>query len=193
MASSAIYCSICGFKNDQFAIFCQGCGEKLIHENSPAQREVYSENIQNQNNEIQFSSFGDRLIAFIIDSILFDVVVSVIGFALGKNWIFGMGTHWSDSIPGVIFGFLYFFLFEAYNHGQTPGKMLLKIKTVDSKTFGDISLQQAVIHSIGKNLFLIIDLILALFMKEKPEDAQEENRIRFTQRLAQTSVISLKV
>jgi len=30
-------------------------------------------------------------------------------------------------------------------------------------------------------------------MKEKPEDAQEENRIRFTQRLAQTSVISLKV
>jgi uncharacterized RDD family membrane protein YckC len=84
---------------------------------------------------------------------------------------------------------VYFWIFEAYNNGQTPGKKIFKLRTVDAQSKKAITPTQAFLHVLGKEIFLLLDLIIALFInKVTPE---EQNTIRITQKLAGTVVIKL--
>lgn len=54
--------------------------------------------------------------------------------------------------------------------GATPGKMLFKIKVVDSKTGGKISLVQAILRYLGyfvSTVFLLLGFFWVLFDKDK--------------------------
>ena len=102
-----------------------------------------------------------------------------------------VSTLWNNSWPVVGVSFLYLFFFEAFNNGQTLGKMVMKIQTVDENTFGTITHKQAALHTIGK-LFLPIDVIIGLIQRDKSESEMEKNQVRFSQKFSHTSVISLK-
>ncbi|MHA1476285.1 MAG: RDD family protein, partial [Promethearchaeota archaeon] len=102
-----------------------------------------------------------------------------------------VSTLWNNSWPVVGVSFLYLFLFEAFNNGQTLGKMVLKIQTVDENTLGKITTKQAALHTIGK-LFLPLDVIIGLISRDKAVSQMEKNQVRFSQKFSHTSVISLK-
>jgi uncharacterized RDD family membrane protein YckC len=68
----------------------------------------------------EYAGFWLRLGAYLIDSIILWVI----------SWIItAIGTGWGAAMAGGIIGVAYFVCFWAWR-GQTPGKMLLKVKVV---------------------------------------------------------------
>jgi hypothetical protein len=70
--------------------------------------------------------------------------------------------------------------------------MVMKIKTVDEVTFGNITAQQALLHVIGKAFFLPIDVIIGLIMRDsdkKDLTKTDTQQVRLTQRFSHTVVI----
>ncbi len=188
------YCPQCGNKINSNSEFCESCGLELF---SNQQVET---NISQDNNEVKsnfskstkYADDGDRLVAYIIDGVLFSVIGSLFGLIFGMSWKFDLvSSMWNNSWPVIAVSFLYLFLLEAFNNGQTLGKMILKIQTVDENTFGKITTKQAALHTIGK-LFLPLDVIIGLISRDKSESAMEKNQVRFSQKFSHTSVISLK-
>jgi len=193
------FCPSCGSKTNPNSEFCEACGLELFsnkHEDSKTQENKYSQDNNevksNSYKKIKYASDGDRLVAYIIDGILFSVIGSFFGLIMGFPWDIDLvSTLWNNSWPVVGVSFLYLFLFEAFNNGQTLGKMVLKIQTVDENTLGKITTKQAALHTIGK-LFLPLDVIIGLISRDKAVSQMEKNQVRFSQKFSHTSVISLK-
>ena len=198
--SAQHFCPSCGSKTNPNSDFCESCGLKLFSNESIDEKQISDSNISRDTDgvkskiskPIKYANDGDRLVAYIIDGILFSVIGSFLGLIFGTSWDFDLvSSMWNNSWPVIGISFLYLFLFEALNNGQTLGKMILKIQTVDEKTFGKITTQQAALHTIGK-LFLPLDVIIGLISRDKSESEMEKNQVRFTQKFSHTSVISLK-
>ncbi len=193
------FCPSCGSKTNLNSEFCESCGLELFSNESLDDK--FSESNTNQDNNevkskgskpIKYADDGNRLVAYLIDGILFSVIGSFFGLILGTSWNFDLvSSMWNNSWPVIGVSFLYLFLFEAFNNGQTLGKVIMKIQTVDEKSFGDITHKQAALHTIGK-LFLPLDIIIGLISRDKSESELEKNQVRFTQKFSHTSVISLK-
>ena len=193
------FCPQCGNKINPNSEFCESCGLELFS-NKHVDNKTSESNISQDNDDvkgniskpIKYADDGDRLVAYIIDGILFSALGRLIGLIFGIPLSIDLvGSFWNNNWPVVAISFLYLFLFEAFNNGQTIGKMIFKIRTVDEKSFGKITPKQAVLHIIGK-LFIVIDVIIGLIARDKTESGMEKNQVRFTQKFSHTSVISLK-
>jgi len=102
---------------------------------------------------------------------------------------FGERTAISDFFQTLI-NFVYLFGMEMANNGagQTIGKRIMGIKTVDAATLGPITPRQALIHCVGK-LLVVVDVIIGVITKEKSEPDKQD--LRIMQRVAGTSVIKI--
>ena len=129
---------------------------------------------------VEYADFGDRFVAFLIDSLILSIVGGLIFWGSYGEWVIS-----------TFVGLSYFILMEMHYNGggQTFGKKAMNIRTVDAKTLEPIDGRQAIIHSFGKVLFLPIDLILGWIMNEDEDEENNREEIRLTQRLAQTVVI----
>ena len=82
MGQTTHYCPSCGFKNTAGAKFCEGCGGSL--QSSIDEEEFQStttvEMVGNTPSEapsnVIYAEFGDRLVAFFIDAIVFQIITS---------------------------------------------------------------------------------------------------------------------
>ncbi len=99
------------------------------------------------------------------------------------------------SIPSVlvaIFGFLYFFIFDAFFEGKTVGRRVLRLKTRHESKDRSLSFGEAGVNAIGKT-FLLLDLFLgglvSIFDSRKPGLRQ----VRLTQKLARAVIIDPSV
>jgi len=192
------FCPVCGYENDPTNQFCAGCGAALSVSDSPSPPEVSTPEPQvfPESSEITYASDGDRFVAFIIDSILFGLAGKLFGLMFGLPFLLigNMSFDFSlvvDNWTVALAAFLYFILFEALNKGQTPGKMALKIKTVDSETLSAITPAQAAINAFGKAVFLGLDIIIGLITRED-KSLKEKNTIRIMQRVSKTSVVKIE-
>ncbi len=210
------FCPLCGNELPISARFCAKCGSQLDPISSnPAQQPInnvpqpqptgyqnpqgpYGQPMVPQNTNIgypqqtgyqstvpvKYADFGDRFVAFIIDSIIVNMLLSL------AFWPFGSTILDNQIITGLV-NFVYHFAMEMANGGagQTLGKKVMKIKTVDSNTLGSITAQQAALHILGKVVFLPFDVIIGLITKENTQPNRED--IRIMQRVAKTSVIKL--
>ena len=92
----------------------------------------------------QRASFGRRLVAYIVDSILFGILYGILLAALGRGPAYGLT---------LIGGLAYFAYFEGSASGQTPGKRLLGIRVYDfGAGGGGIGFGRGVIRYIGRLL-----------------------------------------
>jgi uncharacterized RDD family membrane protein YckC len=89
------------------------------------------------------ASFGRRLVAYLVDAVLYIVVY---GSSLA---IFGEGAAFGLTI---LFGVLYSSLLEGGPRGQTLGKMALGIRVIDFNTGGTIGYARGFVRYLGKIL-----------------------------------------
>src|SRR5205085_2150106 len=106
------------------------------------------------------ASFGQRLLAAIVDGILLAIVNGVLRAILGQP---GTGV-------GVLIDFLYFGYFEGGPAGQTVGKRVLNIRVVRGDTGGALGWSTALLRHLYSYVSALACLIGDLWMlwdKEK--------------------------
>src|ERR687890_368699 len=141
------------------------------------------------------ASWGDRLLAWIVDFILVSIALAVLFAAITiPIWFF----HYDDEMTAArayqnvqplhyIISSLAFFGYWTYfesTSGQSIGKRLLKIKTIDISA-NRIGIKSAAIESFGKAFLLPIDVILGWILTNNKRD-------RAFSRISDTIVIKLK-
>jgi uncharacterized RDD family membrane protein YckC len=146
--------------------------------------------------EIILARWGDRFLAWLIDFILVSIALAVLFSAITiPIWFFYYDNddmtaarayqsvqplHYIIS-SAAFFGYWTYF---EYTIGQSIGKRLLKIKTVNLSG-SKIDIKSAAIESFGKSFLLPIDVILGwIFTNNK--------RQRIFGRISNTIVIKLK-
>ena len=150
--------------------------------------------------EIILANWRDRFLAWIVDFILVSIALAVLFAAIAiPIWFFFYYEDGDDMtsaakayqnvqplhyiISSLAF-FGYWTYFE-YTSGQSIGKRLLKIKTIDLSGGNRINIKSAAIESFGKAFLLPIDVILGwIFTNNK--------RQRIFNRISNTIVIKLK-
>ena len=147
--------------------------------------------------QIILANWGDRLLAWIVDFILVSIALAVLFAAITiPIWFF----HYDDEMTAArayqnvqplhyIISSLAFFgywtYFESTTSGQSIGKRLLKIKTIDISGDSRIDIKTAAIESFGKAFLLPIDVILGLIFTNN-------KRQRIFNKISNTIVIKLK-
>ena len=192
------FCPACGEKIREGIRYCGKCGTQLGSskrneyrsetaqrgENTPsknmAQTYVYPEK---RKDRVKFADFGDRLVAFIIDSVIVSLIISAIAGFIGLG-ISPFSVNLSDSWRWA-FALPYFWVGAYY--GQTLGKMIMHLETVHEQTYEQLSVMEAFLHVIGKVFFLPLDIFLAWIIED--QDEEEHGRVRITQRISKSVVI----
>ena len=107
------------------------------------------------------ASFGRRLVAYLLDSIL----IGIVGGVLVAIFDTGVG-YGLDLLVGIA----YFGYLEGGPRGQTLGKMALGIRVVDFSSGGPIGYGRGVVRYLGRIISGIVFLLGYLWMlwdKEK--------------------------
>jgi uncharacterized RDD family membrane protein YckC len=87
------------------------------------------------------ASFGRRLVAVLVDSILYLVIYLILLVIFDEGVAYGLS---------LLFGLLYVTILEGGPRGQTLGKMALGIRVVDFNTGGTIGYPRGLLRYIGR-------------------------------------------
>ncbi len=143
-------------------------------------------------NEVRYAGFWIRFVASFLDTLFLALPVGIVIYFLSDgNWFdfsqyqqnlqmaMAGNTNALNTQPQTSLKWELLFevaillitmIFWKRWRGATPGKRLLHIKIVDSKTFEDIDNKQAITRSIGyivSTLTLLIGFIMVGFRKDK--------------------------
>ncbi len=199
----AKFCPNCGNEVDPDAKFCNYCGAELSKYQPKAPESSYSPAISQVSSQTQsqayqqvqvtapqgmqyvkYADFGERFVAFLVDIIIIGLIGGGISVMAGYGFPF-LGPSF---FINWLIGFVYFFGLEAGNHGQTLGKVLMKIRTVDENTLKPTDAGKYALNNLLKpSVFFILDLIIGLILNSN--DPQGRNRYRLLQKASGTVVI----
>ena len=135
------YCKKCGKELEQEAEYCPTCGTPT--------RTI----------ELVLASWGERFVAFIIDSILVSVIVGILPWPRSFTPI---------DFPFFDFGITNIFLFLYWSYlegtsGQSFGKRVMNITVVGLKG-RKIDINQSIYQALGKAFLTPIDVIIGLIL-----------------------------
>jgi uncharacterized RDD family membrane protein YckC len=136
--------------------------------------------------EVLLAKWSDRFFAWLIDFALVNVVVWGVLAAASFPFWFDNSDRWFGPARYAIVStafFLYWTFFEA-TKGQSIGKMVMKLKTVDMAG-RPADLKSVAIQSFGKAFLLPIDVVLGWIFTN-------ENRQRIFNRASDTIVVKVK-
>ena len=171
------FCPKCGGELPKDEDFCPFCGADLKERKSmetkiaPSTREtVVSTKVPSAIPEErgkpkkkveasdQYADFLHRLAAWLIDLVMLIVICFVVAIFLNR-------LGWPLIFIFVLIVFLYYWILEVVNNGQTVGKMALKLRTVDAKTLDAATAVNYLINNLLKcNPLLILDLFLGILV-----------------------------
>ncbi len=161
------YCAKCGNELLPDSKFCPKCGTLVAWCRESGQLSSSSPNC-----EPKLALWGERFVAWLIDVV---ILGSAIGLLSSVAWLAAWQPH--PALPGwfPLFNFgtgglvylLYWTVMEGA-YGQSVGKMImhLRVAKIDGSPIG---FAEAVVESLGKALFLILDVIVgwALYPKRR--------------------------
>ncbi len=184
------FCPKCGNKLDSDASFCDACGADLRER--PEKTDAVPEQqvqptVEKSLGDGVYADFIPRLVAIIIDGI----IISIIGWLILLPFDYNpLRMFWQSYFVNYAIGFLYYFLLENFNSGQTLGKAALKLRTVDEKTFKPTTPDKYVLNNLLKagSFLLLIDFIIGILMNS----GKPERRLRLMQNVSETVVITTK-
>jgi uncharacterized RDD family membrane protein YckC len=117
------------------------------------------------------AGIGSRFVALLIDHLIqvFTLFLIVLGIALlpgdshaAKAAEMDTATKWAIAvITFIVFSLIvgYFALFEAFWHGQTPGKHVMKLRVIK-----DSGRQITLFEALARNLLRFIDLLPSMYL-----------------------------
>ena len=121
-------------------------------------------------NDLQLASLRSRATAFVIDDLLVTAIIIIIFWdnimAVSHDvnaMMFFMKTELV--MPLIFLKFVYHALFIWY-YGATVGKIVAKIKVIDSDTWGRVTPFSAIIRSLGRifsEMFFYIGFLIGFF------------------------------
>ncbi len=171
------YCPKCGSKLEENMDRCINCGYKLSESTN-----IQGNSFESKGSAIEYADFLQRAFAWLIDIIIVMIISSPLSLFLN----FGSLLLFTNAYNFAL-GFFYFWLLEAFNNGQTLGKLLLKIRTVNKENFEIANPAMYAINNLTKATgFLVLDIILGIIFLENDENWQN---LRITQHLANVVVI----
>ena len=139
---------------------------------------------------LRIAKWSDRFFAWLIDFVIVIIVVEGILYATAFPLSFeGEPMKWFSNMEPLhhlirSLAFLAYWTFFESTRGQSIGKMILKLKTVDL-TRGNADVKNVAISAFGKAFLLPIDLILGwIFTNEK--------RQRVFNKMSNTIVVKIK-
>lgn len=188
------FCPACGEKIREGISFCGKCGTQVGSSKKPKPETSEKKEIgalpssaysYQQKKKVKYADFGDRLLAFIIDSIIISIVASILGGMIGVG-VSPFTINLQDSWRWIIA--LPYFWIGAY-YGQTVGKMAMHLKTVHEDSHKQLDGMQSFLHVVGKVFFLPLDVILSWIIEDK--DVEEQGKVRITQRISKSVVIKI--
>ncbi|MHA2035458.1 MAG: RDD family protein [Promethearchaeota archaeon] len=193
------FCPKCGNKLEPETSFCNACGADLRiraetpSKSSPELKETTQEPKLKPKRVIYAYSLK-RIIAQLFDSIFIILIGSAFSWLLVNPWLpinfFDPFRAWWFTFPfDWLAGFLYHWLMEAHNKGQTLGKMALSIRTVDEKTLEQADSRNLAINNIFKGSpLLLLDLLIGWIKNSR----DPKKRLRIMQYASETVVIFVK-
>ncbi len=150
------YCRKCGTEVTVNAAFCASCGAPV---------DSITQSAYDYRTRQNTASWGDRIIAWIIDMIALGIIITPVKLLIAAAWpSFIWAPDFLRWIPFVDVGMdqiIYFFYwtFLEGTNGQSLGKMIMRIK-VTQLNGEPVEISHAAIASIGKAFLLPIDLLL---------------------------------
>ena len=164
---STISCARCGTTLPSDAKFCAACGVRVQDASAtgwvpaPPTREYVE-----YRPKFVYAGFWLRFVAFIIDTIVVNVAIAVIGMAVGNKGEDGLSLSGALNLFG---NWLYFALLEAGPWQATVGKKVLGLVVVDGRG-NPISFGRATGRYFGKvisALTVLIGFLMAGFTTRK--------------------------
>lgn len=159
-----MFCTSCGNELADGSKFCNNCGASTSSNTEPNTKEV-KDTENTVSGDFVLASFGQRLVAFIIDIIILTMFLVVIVFMLVFE-----EDQMSESTPQIIGTFLltaYFVILESSSLSATFGKKIMGIYVITEN--GDkLSIGKAIIRNLARQLSSIffIGYIMALFTEK---------------------------
>lgn len=186
---STNFCPSCGEKLEPGAKLCPSCGKKMgAREISKAKVSQPQATVQKPAEIIKgphiYAGFWERFFAYLVDII----IITVIGFFIPFRWglSFALDYLFFNDLLNWVIGFGYFFILEAFNKGQTIGKIALHLRTVDEESLDVATPGQYAVNNLARGtIWLLIDFIIGILVNS----GEENKRIRILQNLSRTAVI----
>ncbi|WP_121626183.1 RDD family protein [Poseidonibacter antarcticus] len=126
--------------------------------------------MSNDTNDLQLASMRSRAVAFVIDDLLVTAIVLIIFWdnimAVSSDMNAMMYFIQTDLVmPLLLLKLVYQAVFVWY-YGATVGKIVAKIRVIDTDTWGQVSLFSAILRSIGRifsEMFFYIGFLIGFF------------------------------
>jgi len=126
--------------------------------------------MSNNTNDLQLASMRSRAVAFVIDDLLVTAIVLIIFWdnimAVSSDMNAMMYFIQTDLVmPLLLLKLVYQAVFVWY-YGATVGKIVAKIRVIDTNTWGQVSLFSAILRSIGRifsEMFFYIGFLIGFF------------------------------
>ena len=196
------FCPKCGGKLDEDMEFCSYCGADLRERIKIAQsgsspqskkevppitheppKTTITEDKKKDFSDIVFADFLSRFFALLIDLGMI-ILISFVSLI----FLHRIGPIFFVLVVPLI-SFLYFWLLESINSGQTIGKRILKLKTVNAETFEVAGVGNYLLNNFLKfSPLILLDFIIGLLFNIN----DKKKRLRIFQNVSNTTVIKIK-
>ncbi|KAB7886819.1 RDD family protein [Poseidonibacter ostreae] len=126
--------------------------------------------MSNNTDDLQLASLRSRATAFVIDDLLVTAIILIIFWdnimAVSHDVNAMMFFMKTDLVMPLIFLKLVYQALFTWYYGATVGKIVVKIKVIDSNSWGRISMFSAVLRSLGRifsEMFFYVGFLIGFF------------------------------
>lgn len=126
--------------------------------------------MSNNTDDLQLASMRSRATAFVIDDLLVTAIILIIFWnnimAVSHDVNAMMYFMKTDLVMPLIFLKLVYQTFFVWYYGATIGKIVTKIRVIDSNNWGRVTLFSAILRSIGRifsEMFFYIGFLIGFF------------------------------
>lgn len=126
--------------------------------------------MSNNTNDLQLASMRSRATAFVIDDLLVTAIILIIFWnnimAVSHDMNAMMYFMKTDLVMPLIFLKLVYQTVFVWYYGATIGKIITKIRVIDTNNWGRVSLFSALFRSIGRifsEMFFYIGFLVGFF------------------------------